>query len=92
MLAGTDSHTTGAQKDHSGDKRREKSCVEAHASNDEVERRGVALATNEADLSRSSTPPWLTEDIPRDCSNRLLDSVSEPFANALPFAFANRGR
>jgi hypothetical protein len=31
-------------------------------SNDEVDRREVAPTTNEADLSQSSTPPWLTED------------------------------
>jgi hypothetical protein len=31
-------------------------------SNDKVERRGAALPLNEATLSQSSTPPWLTED------------------------------
>src|ERR1700733_1713060 len=42
-------------------------------SNDEVERRWGGLPTNEADLSRSSTPSWSTEDGPRDRSNRLLE-------------------
>ena len=39
---------------------------------DQVERRGVVPATKEADLSHSSTPPWLKVDT-RDRSNRLLD-------------------
>jgi hypothetical protein len=43
-------------------------------SNDEVERRGVAPATNGADLSRSSTPLLgLPKMRPRDRSNRLLE-------------------
>jgi hypothetical protein len=29
--------------------------------NDEVERRGALLTSNEADLSQSSIPPWLAE-------------------------------
>src|SRR5882724_11658549 len=45
------------------------------AHNDEVARRGNAPTTNEAALSRSSTPPWLTEDAARDRSNRLLDDA-----------------
>jgi hypothetical protein len=43
--------------------------------NDEVKRRGVALPTNEVDLSQSSTSPplWLTEAGTRDRSNRFLE-------------------
>jgi hypothetical protein len=37
VLACIDSHSAGAQKKQSGDKRGEKPCVYAHASNDEVE-------------------------------------------------------
>jgi hypothetical protein len=46
--------------------------------NDEVERRGVAVSLNEAGLFQSSTSPWLTEDAPRDRSNRLLDGAPRP--------------
>src|ERR1700761_9481332 len=43
------------------------------SSNDEVERRGVALTSNEADLSRTSTRSLgLPKMLPRDRSNRWL--------------------
>src|SRR5271165_6411268 len=42
-------------------------------SNDEVERRGASPASNESTLSHSSTYTLLTEDAPRDRSNRLLE-------------------
>src|SRR5580658_5113642 len=42
------------------------------APNDEVERRGASPASNEGNLSTSSTPPCLNEDATRDRSNRLL--------------------
>jgi hypothetical protein len=46
-----------------------------HASNDEVERRAVALPTNEASLSRSSIPSLAKQRLyTRDRSNRLLDA------------------
>ena len=60
---------------------------------DEVERRGDAVTLTEADLSKSSTPPCLTEDDPRDRSNRWLDvpihlvSTTDTLrSNDLPFA------
>ena len=51
--------------------------VEA-APNVALERRGVALPANEADLSQSSTPPWPTEDAPRDRSKQLLEFGATP--------------
>jgi hypothetical protein len=55
--------------------------VERASSNDEVERRGCARL-NEADLSRSSTAPWLTEGATRDRSNRLLDgNITSPLGS-----------
>ena len=41
-------------------------------SNDDVERRGVALSLNEADLSQSSIPSLAHRSCGRDRSNRLL--------------------
>jgi hypothetical protein len=61
------------------------------ASNDEVERRGIAQTTNEADLSQSSTPPWLIEDAPRDRSNRLLGVMTPPWQEAMLPAYGNHG-
>ena len=50
----------------------ELSRIRGKSFNDEVERRGVSPASNEGTLSKSSTPPWLTEDATRERSNRLL--------------------
>src|SRR5580704_15854042 len=44
----------------------ERDAEAGYGPNDEVERRGAAPAPNEADLSRSSKPPWPTEDAPCD--------------------------
>jgi hypothetical protein len=61
-------------------------CKCSTAPNDQVERRGNAPTSNEADLSRSSTPSlaqrrWYS----RDRSNRLLDPRATLDSARLPY-------
>jgi hypothetical protein len=47
-------------------------------SNDEVERRGVALSANETALSRSSIPSWLAEDDTPRSLEPIVRRVADP--------------
>jgi hypothetical protein len=44
--------------------------------NDEVERRGLRYRQTKALYPNHRSTPWLTEDAPRDRSNRLLEDAA----------------
>jgi hypothetical protein len=52
------------------------------------ERRGASPMTNEADLSLSLTPAWLTEDATRDHSNRSLGRAERADHDVIPVRIA----
>jgi hypothetical protein len=58
VFACKDTCDAGRDEEQSGNKRREKTYIYAHASNDEVERRGASPTPSEGTLSQSSTPSF----------------------------------